>query len=93
MFYKGGRNRRTQEGCDGGGDRQTRPRRKAGAATFSDDAERVAAAIARAPGPRHGASGDGWTAQYWRSVWMELEPHMHRGRSRTSRTQNGWCVG
>jgi len=45
------------------------------------------------------------TAQYWRSVWLELEPHMclhlaqafsnrlREGASMTSRTQSGWCGG
>jgi len=45
------------------------------------------------------------TAQYWRSVWLELEPHMRlhlaqafsnrapRGRNMTSKMPSGWCVG
>ena len=45
------------------------------------------------------------TAQYWRSVWLELEPHMRlhlaqafstvpRGdASMTSKMPSGWCVG
>ena len=45
------------------------------------------------------------TAQYWRSVWLALEPYMRcswhkrfptvlRGvASTTSRTPNGWCGG
>ena len=45
------------------------------------------------------------TAQYWRSVWMELEPHtcvctwrrrfptvLHVGVSMTSRMPSGWCA-
>ena len=43
------------------------------------------------------------TAQYWKPVWYELEPHLRlqlaqafsnrapRGRKQTSRTPNGWC--
>ncbi len=43
------------------------------------------------------------TAQYWRSVWLELEPYMRlqlaqafsnrapRGQSMTSRMPSGWC--
>ena len=45
------------------------------------------------------------TAQYWRSVWLELEPHMRlhlaqafsnrapRGASMTSKMRSGWCGG
>ena len=45
------------------------------------------------------------TAQYWRSVWLELEPHMllhlahasptvlHGDESMTSEMPNGWCDG
>ena len=43
------------------------------------------------------------TAQYWRSVWLELEPHMRlhlasptvpRGdASMTSKMPSGWCDG
>jgi len=45
------------------------------------------------------------TAQYWQSVWLELEPHMRlhlaqafsnralRGRSMTSKMPSGWCGG
>jgi hypothetical protein len=45
------------------------------------------------------------TAQYWRSVWLELEPHMRlhlaqafsnrapRGRNMTSRMPSGWYGG
>ena len=44
------------------------------------------------------------TAQYWRSVWLELEPHMrlhlaqafsnrvHVGVSMISRMPSGWCA-
>ena len=45
------------------------------------------------------------TAQYWRSVWLELEPYMRlqlaqafsnrarEGASMTSRMLSGWCGG
>ena len=45
------------------------------------------------------------TAQYWRPVWLELEPYLrlqlaqgsptvpHGGANMTSRTPNGWCGG
>jgi hypothetical protein len=64
----------TQESADGGGDRCAYAGVRTGAATIYNDAERVAPTI-NLPG---GAGGEEVvmesTAQYGRSVWLELEP-------------------
>jgi hypothetical protein len=64
---------------------------EAGAAAICHHAERVASAIALVTGTAGGRSGDGIDRPYWRSVWLELEPHMrlHLAQAFSNRAPRG----
>jgi len=65
--------------------------RETSAAAIRHDAERVAPPFDMVAGARSGEAVMESTAQYWRSVWMELEPHMrlHLAQAFTNRAPRG----
>src|SRR6266851_8202926 len=70
------RNRRTQEGPDGGGHRCAHAGVEAGRrrfATMPGELRRLSTWL-QEQGVEEAVMES--TAQYWRSVWLELEPHM-----------------